>query len=121
MASRKIFQVNHDHLHHHQVDLRHHLQLVDPAVQEQMRSCRNKLLPDLTRLREVQDATMTLIGIEREEEEFELCRVDTWEDRHAKKLHEAKESGNFIELLDSDSEAEDEYVAPSHGRITTLR
>lgn len=94
-------------------DQQNQFQLVDPVVQEKMRACRNKLLPDLARLRQAQDGALVLIGIEREEEEFELCRVDTWEDRNAKKMNAAKENGNFVDLLDSDdSDSDDIYVAP---------
>ena len=80
-------------------------ELIDPATKEKTRICRDRLLPELVSFREDQDQTMTHLGIEREEVEFDIVGVDSWEARKAKEMKEAEANGNFFELLDSDDEA----------------
>jgi hypothetical protein len=88
---------------------------LDPAMQEKIRCCRNKLIPLLNELRTGQDETMDLVGIEREELEFDVVGVDSLEDRLDKQLKEAQTKGNYVELLDSDDE-EDERKMPAMKR-----
>ena len=57
--------------------------LIDPAMQQKVRECRDRLLPDLNRLRQKQDETMRLIGIEREELELDVMEVSSWETQNA--------------------------------------
>lgn len=82
------------------------LAIMDPAMQQKNRACRDKLLPELTRLRQTQDETMTNVGIERDEVDFDIVGVDSWEERKAKEMKEAQSNGNFIDLCDSDDENE---------------
>jgi hypothetical protein len=74
---------------------------------QQIRACRDGLLPELGRLRTVQDSAMYLLGIEREELELDILHVDTWEQRQAKLLQQAIEKGELIDLCDSSDDEED--------------
>lgn len=95
--------------------------MVDPAVQEKIRACRDKLLPDLNKLRASQDETMGILGIEREELEFEIVGVDTWESRQVKEMKEAQAKGNYFEILDSDDEDEAAPSVPVKPAPSTVR
>ena len=78
--------------------------LMDPAMQQKVRECRDKLLPDLNQLRQKQDETMRLVGIEREELELDVMEVASWEKQNAEKLQKAIENNELIDLCDSDDE-----------------
>lgn len=78
--------------------------VIDPSHQLKVQACRDKLLPALNELRKLQDAAMNLLGIKREEAELDVLAVDTWEQQLVKKIDEAKRSGDFIDLCDSDEE-----------------
>jgi hypothetical protein len=77
---------------------------IDPEMQQKVRECRDKLLPDLNQLRQKQDDTMRLVGIEREELELDVMEVASWETQNAKKLQEAIDNNELIDLCDSDDE-----------------
>jgi hypothetical protein len=79
--------------------------LLDPAMQQKVRECRDKLLPDLNKLRQTQDETMELVGIEREELDLDVMEVASWEKQNAEKLQKAIENNMLIDLCDSDDEA----------------
>lgn len=85
--------------------------LMDPAMQQKVRECRDKLLPDLNKLRQTQDETMRLVGIEREELELDVMEVASWEKQNAEKLQKAIDQGDLIDLCDSDDEAIAENLA----------
>jgi hypothetical protein len=80
--------------------------LMDPVLQEKVRACRNKCLPDLHQLGETVSGAMQLLGIERDELELDVVGVATWEEQHAKKLKDAMDKGDFIDLVDSDDDLE---------------
>ena len=79
-------------------------ELMDPVHQQKVQQCRDALLPRLNELRKVQDGAMDLLGIDREEMEFELMAVDSLDQRMEKKMQEAKQSGDFFDLCESDDE-----------------
>ena len=85
--------------------------LLDPAMQQKVRECRDKLLPDLNKLRHTQDETMELVGIEREELDLDVMEVASWEKQNAEKLAAAIENNMLIDLCDSDDEAISATVA----------
>jgi hypothetical protein len=80
--------------------------VVDPTQLAKIRQCRNRVLPDLQKLVSISNTTMGLLGIEREELDLDIMGVESWDDQYQKKYQQAKESGNVIEILDSDSEDE---------------
>jgi hypothetical protein len=87
-----------------------------------MRKCRDRLLPDLNRLRQTQDEAMRLLGIEREDLELDVLAVDTFEQRQEKKLKEAFEKGEVIDLCDSDYEDDRKPAASLRvPLVTTVR
>ncbi|KAL3913266.1 MAG: hypothetical protein SGILL_006560 [Bacillariaceae sp.] len=85
-------------------DERAQKQIMDPETFEKIRSCRNRLIPTFVDFRRDQDAVLLSLGIEREEAELEIVGIDSWETRKAREMEEAKLTGNYIELLDSDDE-----------------
>jgi hypothetical protein len=86
--------------------------VVDPAYHQKVQDCRDSLLPKLNELRKIQDEAMTALGIEREEMELDIVAHDTWEQKMDKNLEEAKKSGDFFDLCDSDEELD---VQPKPG------
>lgn len=97
--------------------------LMDPAMQQKVRECRDKLLPDLNKLRQTQDETMRLVGIEREELELDVMEVASWEKQNAEKLQKAIDDGELIDLCDSDDDAIAENLSrmPPPPPSTTVR
>jgi hypothetical protein len=85
----------------------------DPALVRKIQECRDGLLPELGRLRTLQDSAMDVLGIEREELELDVLHVDTVEHRHAKLLQQAIERGEVIDLCDS-SDDDDAAGATAH-------
>ena len=79
-------------------------QAIDPAAKTRILECRYGLLPELNRLLRLQDEASKLVGIERQEAELELMEVDTLEQRLAKQLEQAKQTGDAFDLCDSDAE-----------------
>jgi hypothetical protein len=82
----------------------------DPAQIQMIRECRDGLLPELGRLRALQDSSMDILGIEREELELDLLQVETFEQRQARLLQRAIENGELIDLCDS---SDDDATAPA--------
>eukprot|EP00934_Nitzschia_sp_Nitz4_P006876 Nitzschia sp. Nitz4//scaffold16_size188269//174378//181326//NITZ4_001819-RA/size188269-augustus-gene-0.84-mRNA-1//1//CDS//3329538601//6866//frame0 len=80
------------------------LEKVSPEMLAQIQDCRDKFLPFLNKLPDSQGETMGMLGLSREEVEFDVVGVDTWEDRMEKELKVAQSSGKYFELLDSDDE-----------------
>jgi hypothetical protein len=77
---------------------------MDPVLQEKVRACRDKCLPDLHRLGETVTGAMQLLGIERDELELDVMGVESWEVQNAKKLKDAMDKGEIIDLMDSDDD-----------------
>jgi hypothetical protein len=88
----------------------------DPAQMQEIRACRDGLLPELGRLRSVQDSAMYLLGIEREELELDILQVDTWEQRQARLLQQAIDNGELIDLCDSSDEEGDSSKAAADSK-----
>jgi hypothetical protein len=78
--------------------------LMDPVLQEKVRACRDKCLPDLHQLGETVTSAMQLLGIERDDLELDVMGVESWEAQNAKKLKEAMDKGDVIDLMDSDDD-----------------
>jgi hypothetical protein len=78
--------------------------LMDPAVQQKIRDCRDALLPELNRLLETQNEASKLLGIEREELELDVLQVESFEDSLKRKQTEAEKKGDAFDLCDSDAE-----------------
>lgn len=78
--------------------------LMDPAMQQKIRECRDALLPDLNKLCEIQKGVCELLGIEREEMELNVMSVENFEHTLERRLEEAKKSGDAFDLCDSDAE-----------------
>jgi hypothetical protein len=78
--------------------------LMDLVLQETVRACRDKCLPDLHQLGETVTGAMQLLGIERDELELDVMGVESWEAQNAKKLKEAMDKGDVIDLMDSDDD-----------------
>jgi hypothetical protein len=78
--------------------------LIDPVQQQKIRACRDRVLPHLNRLFDVQGSAMELLGLEREELELDVIGVDTVDTRIARKLQEAMDKGEVIGLCDLDSD-----------------
>jgi hypothetical protein len=81
-------------------------QIIDPDMLEKIRACRNRLIPTLVEFRNDHDAVLLSLGIERDDVELDIVGVESWETRKAREMEEAKATGNYIELLDSDDEDE---------------
>lgn len=94
---------------------------LDPAMQAKVRACRDKLLPALNKLAGTQTGALELLGIEREDLELEMAAVESWEERNAKKMQAAIETGDLIDLCDSD----DENMTPKNTKppavVSTVR
>ena len=78
--------------------------MIDPEMKKRMRECRDKLLPSLNALVDVQSKACEMLGIEREELELELMEVESFEQTMARKKKEAIENGDMFDLCDSDTE-----------------
>jgi len=74
---------------------------VDPEL---VRKCRDKLLPSLGKLAAIQTGVLELLGMKREELEFEVVGVDGLDERFAKALKQAQAEGRVFDLCDSDSD-----------------
>jgi uncharacterized small protein (DUF1192 family) len=85
----------------------------DPAQARTIQQCRDGLLPELGRLRALQDSAMDMLGIEREELELDVLHVGTVDQRIAKLLQQAIERGEVIDLCDS-SDDDDATGATAH-------
>jgi hypothetical protein len=77
---------------------------MDPVLQGRVRACRDKCLPDLHQLSETVTGAMQLLGIGRDELELDVMGVESWEAQNAKKLKEAMDKGDVIDLMDSDDD-----------------
>lgn len=93
--------------------------MVNTEQQENMRKCRDTVLSNLSRLRQIQDSVMDTLGIDREELELDVLGVDSWEDKQAKNLEEAKAAGEFFDL--SNDSSDDEGPAPVQRSIKVKR
>jgi hypothetical protein len=83
------------------------LALMDPELRQKSLACRDKFLPDLNRMRQIHERTLTLVGIVREEVEFAVVGVQTQEECIAQKMKEAKAMGAFFDLCDLEDNGED--------------
>jgi hypothetical protein len=101
--------------------------LVDPVMQQKVRECRDRLLPDLNKLCQIQDDARNLVGIEREDLELDVMGVENFEQTLARKLEDAKKSGDAFDLCNSDEETDNRKpparvnVKPEPGTLGTLR
>ena len=86
--------------------------LVSPEVQQQIRTCRDALLPELNELVKIQGSACEDMGIEREEVELDVMGVETFEQTLARKKEEAKKNGDMFDLCDSDAEMS---IQPKNG------
>lgn len=87
-------------------DQTNQMSLISAEERQKIQDCRDKCLPELNDLRQIQNAAMDLLGIDREDLELEMVAVDTFEDTMAKKIERAKQTGDYIDLCDSDEEPE---------------
>ena len=78
--------------------------MIDPEMKKRMRECRDKLLPSLNALVDIQGKACEMLGIEREELELELMEVESFEQTMARKKKEAIDRGDMFDLCDSDTE-----------------
>ena len=78
--------------------------MIDPEMQKRMRECRDKLLPKLNELVEIQSSACDMLGIEREEVELDVMGVESFEDMLKRKKEEAIKNGDMFDLCDSDAE-----------------
>lgn len=78
--------------------------MIDPEMKKRMRECRDKLLPSLNALVDIQGKACEMLGIEREELELELMEVESFEQTMARKKKEAIARGDMFDLCDSDTE-----------------
>lgn len=83
---------------------------VDFAHQEQVRKCRDKLLPSLGHLSATQGEAFDLLGMEREDLPLEVIAVDSQDERLEKAMKRAAEQGLFFDLCDSDEEDDDDLL-----------
>jgi hypothetical protein len=77
---------------------------IDPELQRKVRECRDKLLPDLNELVEIQKSAMEILGIERDDLELDVMGVDTMEEGLTKVFENAEDNGEVIDLCDSDDD-----------------
>ena len=77
--------------------------IVDPIRQQKVLACRAACLPILNELRKKQDRVMAVLGIERPVLDLEIAQVETWEQTNAKKMQEAIDQGDFVDV-DDDSQ-----------------
>ena len=78
--------------------------LIDPEMKQRMRECRDKLLPALNKLVDIQGEACDILGIEREEVELDVMGVETFEQTLARKKEECIKRGDMFNLCDSDNE-----------------
>lgn len=94
-------------------DQKDNLREIDPAMQDKVRLCRDKLIPFLVGFRNNHDQVMASMGIKREEMELEIVAVEGWEVKNQKAMAKAKEEGNYFEILDSDDDSDEEDGKPA--------
>lgn len=82
---------------------------VDPVRQQLVQQCRNSLLPGLAKLAVCQADALRMLGLEREDLDYEVLAVDI-EDRFAKDLEKAKKNGLAFDLCDSSSKDDDDEL-----------
>lgn len=73
----------------------------DPAHEQLVRSCRDKLAREFATLSEMHKSAMSIMGIEREDLELEMVAVDSLDDMLAKREQLAVENGMMVNLCDS--------------------
>lgn len=76
--------------------------LVDPAQHQLVRQCRDKLLPSLGKLADIQGGALELLGMKRDDLAFEVVAVDSLEDRFQKAMEKAQSQGLVFDLCDTD-------------------
>lgn len=86
--------------------------LISPEAQKAIRECRDKLLPELNELAEIQRGACELLGIEREEVELDVMGVESFEQTMARRKVEAEKNGDMFDLCDSDTEMN---ILPKNG------
>ena len=88
--------------------------LIDIDIQQKIRACRDAVLPDLNQLRKLQDESMGILGIEREELDIDVMAVDTLDQQLEKKMQAAVNTGAMIDLtMDSDDDEGDDCKKPA--------
>jgi hypothetical protein len=85
-------------------DQRETQKIIDPAMKQKIRECRDALLPNLNKLRDDLVAAQELVGIEREAPELDVMAVDSLDMTIQRKIHDAEARGEIIDLCDSDDE-----------------
>mmetsp|Transcript_20904 Transcript_20904/g.30612 ORF Transcript_20904/g.30612 Transcript_20904/m.30612 type:complete len:178 (-) Transcript_20904:139-672(-) len=80
--------------------------LIDPETLAKIRACRDSLFPDLNDLCNNLNAARELVGIEREELDLDVMAVDSLENTIQRKMDDAENRGEVIDLCDSDEEIE---------------
>ena len=78
--------------------------LVDPAMQQQIRACRDAILPELKKLCDIQKEACRLLYIEIEDVDLEMMAVETFEKGLERRMEEAKKKGNTFDLCDDHSD-----------------
>jgi hypothetical protein len=71
---------------------------LNPLLQKLVQECRDTVLPDINRLRQIQNEALETLGIELEEPELDVLGVDSPETVLQNKQSEAVASGKFVDL-----------------------
>ena len=89
---------------------------LNPLVKQKIRECRDKLLPSLNQLYQIQNDALELVGIERREMELDVMAVESLESGLKRKFHEAATKGEVIDLSLSDDETKDFLAKEPHAK-----
>ena len=76
----------------------------DPVYLQQVRECRDSMLPLLNAVREAHNATMDALGLDREDFELDVIGVENLDTRLENAYQEAVSKNEVIDLCDSDAE-----------------
>ena len=80
--------------------------MIDPVMKQKVRACRDGLLPDLNKLCKDLDGAREIVGIQRECLDIDVMAVETLDNTIKRKLDEAKDKGEIVDLCDSDEDVE---------------
>lgn len=81
--------------------------VLDPVTQRKVAECRDRLLPELNAVVSELIQVQTLLGIEREALDLDVCAVESLDDKLQRTLDEATAKEEVIDLCDSDEEIDD--------------
>jgi len=93
---------------------------IDPEELDQIRACRDGLLPVIHAIMGRIGKAMDLMGIKRPQLDLDVMGVESWDVQNQRKLSKAQQQGMIVDLCDDDDDSNPDQKAPGTSFVVTM-